>query len=210
MNTAVEKRTTQIPPSSTANGAAPGQPRTDTNTAEQSLAEISQCEQNLERCLQGAVGAAVVTLSVTDFQDILPTAASRGGYETAKEHLTKADLLLEKNDRVSRCETAEGQQLQVQKGGPVPFRFMVEDAHKKETYFPVGIAFKCFGTVGTAIDHKMHRSFSTAGVHIIGSNLYFNYNYSDGLTVGYEFFLIIQRESDGLVGIIDPGIKNAN
>ena len=53
------------------------------------------------------------------------------------------------------------------------------------------------------------------GVHIFGRELCFNYDYADFShrksenPTKCEFFVIIQRERGGLIGIIDPGIQNS-
>jgi hypothetical protein len=92
--------------------------------------------------------------------------------------------------------------------GAVDIEIRVQSIDPLESYTPVGIVFQqqVVGN-GPKTDCDGRNNFAQA--HLNGSSLIVHDNFvQKGPDYRYEFFLVIQRGSDGKIGIIDPGIVN--
>jgi hypothetical protein len=178
------------------------------------LSEQSMYNNQLETSLETAVGTALVTLTVTKFNAVIPSGEPARVFTQTTNHLVDIDMTLVEHDRVKLVEGPGPKRFLVNGYGPVTFRFRIEDAKNETIYYPVGVAFqrRKAGLGNNVFDACARRTFSSNTIHMFGSDLYFTYDYKDfgQTTQNYEFFVIIQRDKDGLIGIIDPGIGHEN
>lgn len=139
-----------------------------------------------------------VTITVTQFKDVLTTEASKRD--------TEFSMTMGKEDPRAYIE---GDNLFIK--SPAPVRFSVDSAAgDPENYYPIGIAF------------VREREHNTSDKQRLGL-LNFPQNESRGdvrsflITdsyqdvakgVRYKFSVVLQRGSDGIIGIIDPGIEH--
>ena len=139
---------------------------------------------------------AQVTLSVTQFRDIRAT--------TAGTRWTDARASLTAHPSVRMSGEPEYATFHVK--GAVDIAISVTSASSAESYVPIAIVFQQ-KTPGdpTKADTDGRRNFSAATLN--GSTLTVR-NRCDLRGVRYEFFVVIQRVSDGAIGIIDPEIEN--
>jgi hypothetical protein len=174
------------------------------------LYDQSVFANQLETSLESAIGTALVTLTVLEFKGILPDDRNWHVFTPCENHMVKHEIALIKHDRVK----LKGKNFVVEGFGPVTFRFRIEDKKAQTVYYPVGISFKRRETGGEkdVMDACARRFFSNNTIHIFGTDMYFTYDYRnyEGQTYNYDFFVVIQRDSDGLMGIIDPGIGHDN
>jgi len=177
---------------------------------EGSIGDQSLYSSQLESSLEAAIGTALVTFTVTDFKGILPDDGNWSIFNSSGNRLVKHSIALVKHDRVK----LKGNKFVVGGHGPVTFRFRIEDSKAETVFYPVGITFKLKKTGGDrdVMDPCARRYFSNNTMHIFGSDMYFTYNYKDleGQTANYQCYVVIQRDSDGSMGIIDPGIGHDN
>jgi len=140
-----------------------------------------------------------VTITVTQFKDVLATQALK----------RDTDFLMTMGKEDPRAYI-DGDNLFIKSPG-APVRFSVDSAAgDPENYYPVGIAF------------VREREHNTSDKQRLGL-LNFPQNESRGdvrsflITdsyqdvakgVRYKFSVILQRGSDGIIGIIDPGIEH--
>jgi hypothetical protein len=77
----------------------------------------------------------------------------------------------------------------------------------RESYYPVGVTFVREGKGSTSDEQRLGRvNFPPRQIHLEGQSLSITDNYKEEGSVRYEFSIVIQRGSDGKIGIIDPGI----
>jgi hypothetical protein len=144
-----------------------------------------------------------VTISVTQFQDVLAGKESRTGRGTSYTMKLKA--------RDPRA-CIEGDTIYVKRpGGPI--RFTINGAAAdKEHYYPVGISFVREGDGKSSEKARLGMlTFPQSEIRLDGRSLSITDIYKDhARSVRYKFSLLIQRGSDGRLGIIDPGIEHDN
>jgi len=148
-----------------------------------------------------AEGPAEVTITVTKFKDVLATAASKTSRDTdyvmsmSKEHpgvYLKGDILFVKPPGAT-------------------IRFTITSLPgDKESYFPVGIAFVREGEKSTSDEQRLGiLNFPQSETRMEVRSLSITDSYKDAVPgIRYKFSVIVQRGSDGLIGIIDPGIEH--
>jgi hypothetical protein len=145
---------------------------------------------------------AGVTFTVTDFNDVCaPAGHMRGG-------LTQATMLLTSD--MSGNVRQVNATLHVKAPGAT-FKFIIVPDRGAETYYPIGIAFvqedpraaNDHQRLGLQVFHRLHSpnpQFLLIGDHFPPT--------VPKTFVRYKFYLVLQRGSDGKLGIIDPGIVN--
>jgi hypothetical protein len=175
-----------------------------------------------------------VTLTVTQFRDVL---ASTSGGSSPTDHLIaianeNPNLCFLRNGTYARG--TEKTTIRVQKDPNVPsgsnvrtdasvvLQFKI-DANDGESYMPIGIAFRrADKSSPAAVECTTDRALATdtpfSGLNIAGDVLTVTNsplrkaspNVSSDTHTTYKFSVIIQRKSDGAIGILDPEIENEN
>jgi hypothetical protein len=81
-----------------------------------------------------------------------------------------------------------------------------------EKYYPAGITFVREGKHRISHEHRLGRNnFLQRKIFMDGRSLTLTGSYKHGEQgVRFKFSVIIQRGSDGAIGIIDPGIESDN
>lgn len=140
-----------------------------------------------------------VVIAVTKFKDVLASDTPRGGRGT--EYIMK---LASKDPRVE----IKGNAIYVKPPGAV-LRFTIISARGQKTrYFPVGITFVREGDRNSSDEQRLGLlNFPQSDIHMERQRLVITDSYKDkAKCVRYKFSVIVQRGSDGKVGIIDPDI----
>jgi|CZKI01.1.fsa_nt_gi hypothetical protein len=169
-------------------------------------------ERKLHELVQNSPGTAKVTLTVTKFNPV--TDPHKGVPKTEciislePNDRVKGDtpvnptkLLVTPNDLRKRCAPAD----------PVNFEFKIASQNSKETYYPVGVSFSLKNPGPAApSEQKIRSNFATGAMSIIGLSLFFTDNYYLGADPEnvYDFCVVVQCLSDGLIGVIDPCISH--
>jgi hypothetical protein len=155
-----------------------------------------------------ALPTATLTLTVGKFVDVLAS--------TAPAHRRNTECTVEMTTGHPRVVMgADGQKklpsIKV-KGGKARLCFKLKSKNPEHRYFPLGIAFLRRGKINAsdAISDVLGRDdFSFDSVRLSRRSLFITDSFKDcGPHGSYKFSVIIQREHDGAIGIIDPGIEN--
>ena len=160
------------------------------------------------KAVGNALKTAIVKLTVSKFVDVLSSEAPHNERNT--ECVMDVDT---GQPRVAKALVPQGkpQTLKV-KGGGATFCFQIRSKDRKHQYFPLGIAFR--RRINRGYDNDKddilgRRNFSFASMHLFGRSLYITDSFKDcGSSDRYKFSVIIQRQHDGAIGIIDPGIEH--
>jgi hypothetical protein len=151
------------------------------------------------------IPVAPITLTVTDFRDVENTAEEERGT------VHRMELEVDKHPRVSR-DPNDASTLKIRKGDArLRFTIKSEDKRdKKATFYPVGIAFRLRGAGdGKKLDRIGRATFWRKPLTFDGRSLTVYDDFSDvGPRKNFKFSVIIQRDTDGAIGIIDPGIEH--
>ena len=94
-----------------------------------------------------------------------------------------------------------------------PIVFTVEASRDpQKNFYPAGITFVRESNCGNADEDRLGlRNFPHDRIRIDDHRIFIADNYRRGKNVNaYKFSLIVQRESDGTIGIIDPGMVHDN
>lgn len=170
--------------------------------------------EEMDAQMRKDLGPAEVVLNVTGFQDVLAP-----GLLTVKKPVllknslcsgrgTTATVTMSEtnhNDLVWTDETKPNTLVIKRPGATV--RFTVTP----DRYYPLGIAFLLRAGVTNPNDEQRLGllNFDQSKIRRFGHVLYFTDAFLDEKADHrYEFFVIIQRASDGALGIIDPGIEH--
>ena len=147
-----------------------------------------------------AAAPAQVTFTVVNFRTVTEAQAST--------QFTDATMQLAEHPLVTLTGTPADGTLVL--SGPVDLEIRIVSEDGKETYKPVGIVFEQKAKVaGERADRHGRRNFSAAVLK--ESSLVVRGHFLDrNPEASWEFSVIIQRGSDGAIGIIDPGIENDN
>jgi len=151
---------------------------------------------------------ANITLTVVKFVDVLSSEAPAGARNTECEMTVEAN-----HPQVTGNGTTKGKSASVTvKGGSATLCFQIKSRSRKHQYYPLGIAFRRRTTRGQPVSEAEilgRKDFSFGSVHLFGRSLYITDHFKDcGPRCRYKFSVIIQRQHDGAIGIIDPGIEN--
>lgn len=146
---------------------------------------------------------AEVRMTVTRFKDVLATASSGTARGTGY-----AMKLIAKHPSVAIL----GDVIYVKSPG-AGLRFTLAAAPgDRENYYPIGIAFVRAGKGNTSDEQRLGLlNFAQRDTRPEGRSLAITYRYlDDPRDVRYKFSVVIQRGSDGRIGIIDPAIEHDN
>lgn len=100
--------------------------------------------------------------------------------------------------------------------GEATIRFTIKPDAQNDAYFPIGIAFQLRRGKGKAVSGDIlgRKDFSRDEIRLGANDLILKARHFDGCGSGpqhrYKFSLFIQRERDGALGVIDPGIPDTN
>jgi hypothetical protein len=146
---------------------------------------------------------AEVTFTVTDFNDVCAPALPKG------DGLTRATMELT-SDKSGRVQKVNETTLRVEAPGAT-FKFTIVPDHGAETYFPIGIALVRVDPPAATVDERLglqvfHR-LQSPNAQVLFVDDHFAHT-ARRMSMRYKFCLVIQRGSDGKLGIIDPGIIN--
>lgn len=146
----------------------------------------------------GENAAARITLTVTQFRQLNET--------TVGTRWTDATTSLAAHPSVTMSGQPELAILHVKRA--VDLAITVVSGNAGESYRPVAIIFQQKpASDGTLADPDGRRNFSAA---VVSDSTLTVRNRFDLRGVRYEFFVVIQRVSDGAIGIIDPEIENSS
>jgi hypothetical protein len=154
---------------------------------------------------------ALVTLTVTAFRGVLstPARAKKRGTGYRMKVSERHPHVREHPDRLD----AKGNPtwlLVKPRGDGVTIRFRIKSQSAKDVYHPLGIAFErhhecdCDGhdPLGKNVFKREHIQLREGHLEITSSF----HGCDKGKSHEHKFSVIIQRERDGQIGIIDPGI----
>ena len=147
-----------------------------------------------------AAAPAEVTFSVVKFRPV--TVANQG------TQYTDATMTLAPHPLVS--VTGSEADATLHPTAPVDFEIKIVSFDSKETYIPLGIVFEQKApSTGAKTDPRGNINFAPACLN--GSTLLVHDHFvRKGPEYNYEFFVVIQRGSDGAIGLIDPAIVHNN
>jgi hypothetical protein len=105
----------------------------------------------------------------------------------------------------------KGDDIYVKRPG-APIRFtLVSPATDKDSYYPAGITFVREGDRSESDRQRLgFLNFPQRATHVEGRTLTILDSYRDRSQVRYKFSVVLQRGSDGKIGVIDPGIIHEN
>jgi hypothetical protein len=149
---------------------------------------------------------ANVTLTVSKFVDVLTSEEPHGKRNTECEMKAEPNHPQVTMDPGSKGTTPT---LKV-KGGSTTVCFQIKSKNPRNKYFPLGIAFRRRtnrGSNDSRDDILGRKDFSFGSMHLFGRSLYITDHFKNcGPGRRYKFSVIIQRQHDGAIGIIDPDI----
>ncbi len=146
-----------------------------------------------------------VTIAVTKFKDVLASDALRGASDGRGGRGTDYIMTLPKNDPLAEIR---GNDIYIKPPGAI-LRFTITSARRGKTrYFPVGITYVREGDRNTSDEQRLGLlNFPQSEIYMRRQTLMITDSYKDKTKcVRYKFSVIVQRGSDGKIGIIDPGI----
>jgi hypothetical protein len=140
-----------------------------------------------------------VSIAVTKFRDVLADETPRGGRDT--EYAMK----LRKRDPRAYIK---GDNIYVLRPGTTLRFTLALAADRKETFYPAGITFVREGERTNSDRLRLGLiNFPQSLTRLDGRTLSITDSYRDRARgVRYKFSILVQRGSDGKMGIIDPGI----
>lgn len=151
---------------------------------------------------------ANVTLTVSKFVDVLASEEPQG------KRNTECEMKAEPNHphvTMGKGSKSQAPALKV-KGGSATICFQIKSKNPRHHYYPLGIAFRRQTSRGLTNDRDDvlgRKDFSFGSMHLFGRSLYITDHFKNcGAGRRYKFSVIIQRQHDGAIGIIDPGIEN--
>lgn len=147
-----------------------------------------------------AVAPAEVVLTVTEFRPVL-TPEVRGLPSTDYKMCLK---------RPHRRVSLKDDTLVVKYPGATLRLTIASTANDKTTYFPAGVTFVREDSKNLSVAERLgQKDILQRRIMIDGQTLTFTDRFKKGKdNVLYKFSVIIQRGSDGAIGIIDPSIEN--
>jgi hypothetical protein len=149
-----------------------------------------------------------LTISPSQFIDVLTSNAR------AHRRSTKCVMTVDPHQaQLTLAKTEKGRPPALKlKGGGATFCFQIASKDPKVQYYPLGIAFRRRRSPvpdNDPDDILGRKNFSFGTMHLFGRSLYITDHFKDcGPGDRYKFSLIIQRQHDGAIGIIDPPIDH--
>ncbi len=176
---------------------------------------ITTTQAAIDQMIRDALKPAEVTLTIPEsesesaFRDVLASdtlgAAKRG--ESANSRNTVADMKVSRHPQVYKDPNPDKPNtLRIKRNGAT-VRFTI----KPDNYLPVGIAFQLRSGVSGAgaLKRLGMLNFEQAQMPRTEHELCVTDKFKDeDGDDDYKFSVIIQRASDGAIGIIDPGIEH--
>ena len=172
-----------------------------------------------------ALATIDVTLTVTRFQNLLePGAAAAPLCDFEMKGPDDGNGRLKVGDFQKGSPAGARHTLRVQRPG-VMLRFTIEPGPEGERYLPVGISFeRADRTLPMAVpwssDARAPAGSPFSGLTIEGPTIRVldqpiggvlaNGEVTPPRRVTYKFSVFVQRQRDGALGVIDPGIENEN
>jgi len=140
-----------------------------------------------------------VTITVRKFKDVLVTAAARGGRAT--------DYAMKLGSNDPRAEI-KGNDIYIKRPGATLRFTIASSAADQMRYYPIGISFLREGDRSSSDAQRLGLlNFPQNQTRMDGPTLTITDAYKDEARyVRYKFSVVVQRGSDGRIGIIDPGI----
>jgi hypothetical protein len=162
------------------------------------------------RTVEKALKLVTVTLTVSPskFVDVLTSNAR------AHRRSTQCDITADPQQAqatLSKAEKGHPPTLTL-KGGGATLCFQIASKDPKVQYYPLGIAFRRRKSPvpdNDPDDLLGRKNFSFGTMHLFGRSLYITDHFKDcGPGDRYKFSVIIQRQHDGAIGIIDPPLDH--
>ena len=151
-----------------------------------------------------------VTVLVTKFVDVLTSEAPQNERNTDYQFVPPKN----RSDGGKLSISPDKLQILPVKGGGATFCFRIRSKNRSHTYYPLGIAFRRRNNRGRDNDKGDilgRKNFSFASMHLWGRSLYITDNFKDcGQGDRYKFSIIIQRQHDAAIGIIDPDLVHTS
>lgn len=147
-----------------------------------------------------AIGPADVVITVTEFRPVLSP-------EVRDLPSTDYTMRLKKSHR---RVSLKDDTLVVKHPGATIRLTITSSAEDQNTYYPAGVTFVREDSKGLSDAERLgQKDMLQRRIVIDGQTLTFTDRFKKGKdSVLYKFSVIIQRGSDGAIGIIDPGIEN--
>ena len=155
--------------------------------------------KQLQHVAKTASGTPNVVFTVTGFHAI-----GEAGSPKTRFHMA----LAQPNDRVSLFPAVNPTTLKVRQGGPVNIRFTIRGNGGADLYVPIGITFN-LNPKNPGPGANPDKNFPSEYLSQSGANLNFTDAYL-GYGDLYDFCVVIRRQADRRLGIIDPGIQHIN
>ncbi len=145
------------------------------------------------------LGPVEVTITVTKFRPVLAVQGEGGG--------RPSDYVMKLARRDPRA-VIKGDDLYIRRPGAAIRFTIAAAAGDKERYFPVGIAFVREAADNASDEQRLGlQNFPQRLIRFDGRSAVIVDRYRDREAyVRYKFSVVVQRGSDGKLGIIDPGI----
>ena len=168
--------------------------------------------EKMDAQMKKALRPAEVALNVTGFKDVLAVrvpAAKRASLLTnslSNCRGTTATMTMSEPHPLVRVDSKEPDTLKIKSPGAT-IRFTL----KSDEFYPVGIAFLLREGVARPNDEQKLGllNFDQSKIRRFGHVQYITDTFKDEKPYDrYKFSVIIQRASDGAIGIIDPGIEH--
>jgi hypothetical protein len=121
--------------------------------------------------------------------------------------------LVNPNEVVALAERKNSENILIH-SGEATIRFTIKPDANNDVYFPIGIAFQLRRGKGKAVSGDIlgRKDFSRKEIRLGANDLIIKASHFEGCGSTskhpYKFSLFIQRERDGALGVIDPGIDN--
>ena len=121
--------------------------------------------------------------------------------------------LVNPNEAVQLAERKNSENILIH-SGEATIRFTIKPDASNDVYFPIGIAFQLRRGKGKTVDGDIlgRKDFHREAVRLGANDLIIKASHFEGCGSTpqhrYKFSLFIQRERDGALGVIDPGIDN--
>jgi hypothetical protein len=155
--------------------------------------------KQLQQVLRAASGTPNVVFTVTKFHAI-----GEAGNPKTRFYMA----LAQHNDRVSLSPARNPTTIEVRKDGPLNIRFTIKGNSAADLYVPVGVTFN-LNPKKSGQGKDPDKNFPSQYLSHSGASLNFMDAYlGDGDL--YDFYVVIRRQSDRRLGIIDPGIQHVN
>lgn len=162
--------------------------------------------QKLDAQMRKTLRPAEVGLQVTAFKDVLADSKRRSLVKDALSDCrgTKASMTLREAHPLVRIDDKEPNALRIKSPGAT-LRFTVSPG----AYYPVGVSFLLLAGVAKPDDEERLGllNFDPSQIRRLGHVLYVTDIFKDEEPYNrYKFSVMVQRASDGAIGIIDPDI----